>query len=146
MRSRGRLCPWEHGLLTAQATDRPPRTTFRQAPVFDSVSSVALQSALDGLSLRQRTIAHNIANVNTPGYHARRVSFEDALARSVGAGSAEMTAATTGTSLEPTNLEGNNVNLETETLSNVDTVLRYQFATQAVGGEANSLRTALRTN
>lgn len=126
--------------------DRPPGTTLRQAPVFDSVSSVAMQSALDGLSLRQRTIAHNIANVNTPNYHARRVQFESTLAASVASGSKTMTAATTATSLEPTNLEGNNVNLETETLSNVDTVLRYQFATQAVGGEANSLRTALRTN
>lgn len=114
--------------------------------MFDSVTSVALQSALDGLSLRQQTIAHNIANVNTPNYHARRVAFEGALAASVASGSKTMTAATTGTSLEPTNLEGNNVNLETETLSNVDTVLRYQFATQAVGGEATALRTALRTN
>ena len=114
--------------------------------MFDSVSSIALQSALDGLALRQRAIANNIANVNTPNYHARRVQFETTLAASVAAGSKTMTAATTATSLEPTNLEGNNVNLETETLSNVDTVLRYQFATQAVGGEANSLRTALRTN
>lgn len=112
--------------------------------MFDSVSSIALQSALDGLALRQRTIANNIANVNTPGYHAQRVSFEDALAKSVRAGSGAAEA-TTARSLEPTRLDGSNVNLDTETLSNIDTVLRYQFATQAVGGEASSLRTALRT-
>jgi flagellar basal-body rod protein FlgB len=106
---------------------------------------VALSSALDGLALRQRTIANNIANVNTPGYHARRVSFEDALARSVAAGDGRVTAAT-GVSLEPTQLNGNNVNLETETLSNVDTVLRFQFASQAAGGEFTSVRTAMRTN
>ncbi|KAD3456112.1 flagellar biosynthesis protein FlgB [Arthrobacter yangruifuii] len=113
--------------------------------MFDSVSSIALQSALDGLALRQRTIANNIANVNTPGYHAQRVTFEDALAKSVKAGSGAV-AATTVRSQEPTRLDGSNVNLDTETLSNIDTVLRYQFATQAVGGEANSLRTAMRTN
>nr|WP_237686743.1 flagellar basal body protein [Arthrobacter jiangjiafuii] len=116
----------------------------KRVSVFDSVSSIALQSALDGLALRQRTIANNIANVNTPGYHAQRVSFEDALAKSVRAGSGAVEA-TTARSLEPTRLDGSNVNLDTETLSNIDTVLRYQFATQAVGGEANSLRTALRT-
>lgn len=113
--------------------------------MFDSVTSVALSSALDGLALRQRTIANNIANVNTPNYHAKRVSFEDALARSVAAGDGRVSART-GTSLEPTRLNGNNVNLETETLSNIDTVLRFQFAAQAAGGQFNSLRTAMRTN
>ncbi|MGW9403963.1 flagellar basal body rod protein FlgB [Arthrobacter sp. NPDC055585] len=113
--------------------------------MFDSVSSVALQSALNGLALRQRTIANNIANVNTPGYQAQRVSFEDALAKSVKAGNKSFTDASTARSLEPTRLDGSNVNLDTETLSNIDTVLRFQFASQAVGGEANSLRTAMRT-
>lgn len=114
--------------------------------MFDSVTSVALQSALNGLSQRQRAIANNIANVNTPNYHAQRVSFEDSLAKSITTRSRALTPATTARSLEPTRLNGNNVNLETETLSNVDTVLRFQFAANAVGGEANSMRTALRTN
>ena len=81
--------------------------------MFDSVTSVALSSALDGLALRQRVIANNIANVNTPNYHAKRVTFEDALAQSVGAGSGRVAAATQ-LSLEPTQLNGNNVNLDTE--------------------------------
>jgi flagellar basal-body rod protein FlgB len=113
--------------------------------VFDSVTATALSSALDGLALRQRTIANNIANVNTPDYHAKRVAFEDALAQSVNAGDGRA-AATTASSLEPTNTDGNNVNLDTETLSNIDTVLRYQFATQAANGQFASVRAALRTN
>ncbi|GAA1871605.1 flagellar basal body rod protein FlgB [Paeniglutamicibacter psychrophenolicus] len=119
--------------------------TLEQFVVFDSVTSLALESALDGLALRQRAIATNIANVNTPGYHARRVEFESALAKSVSEGNGHV-AATTSTSLEPTRLDGNNVNLDTETLSNIDTVLRYQFATQAASGPFNSIRTALRSN
>lgn len=113
--------------------------------MFDSVTSVALSSALDGLALRERTIANNIANVNTPGYHARRVAFEDALAKSVESGDGH-TVATTAESLEPTQLNGNNVNLDTETLSNIDTVLRFQFASQAAGTEFTAVRTAMRTN
>lgn len=113
--------------------------------MFESVTSVALESALDGLAMRQRAIANNIANVNTPGYHAERVSFEDTLARSVANGDGHATA-TTARSLEPTRLDGSNVNMDTETLSNVDTVLRYQFATQAASGTFNGIRTALRSN
>jgi flagellar basal-body rod protein FlgB len=104
-----------------------------------------MTSALDGLALRQRMIANNIANVNTPGYTAQRVQFEDALARSVAAGNGAANA-TVERFLEPTRLDGNNVNLDTETLSNVDTVLRYQFAARAVEGTFTGLRTAMRTN
>ncbi|MCU1424401.1 MAG: flagellar basal-body rod protein FlgB [Microbacteriaceae bacterium] len=113
--------------------------------MLESVTTQALSSALDGLALRQRTIASNIANVNTPGYHAKRVLFEDALAASVKRGDGTVEA-TTVTSLEPTLLNGSNVNLDTEILSNVDTVLRFQFASQAVGGAYSSLRTAMKTN
>jgi flagellar basal-body rod protein FlgB len=113
--------------------------------VLESVTSAALASAMDGLALRQRTIANNIANVNTPNYHAKRVSFEDALAESVQAGDGTVQA-TTADSLEPTQLNGNNVNLDTETLSNIDTVLRFQFAAQAAGNEFTAVRSALRTS
>jgi len=113
--------------------------------VLESVTSAALASALDGLAARQRAIANNIANVNTPGYTAERVSFEDALAASVADHDGRATA-TTARSLEPTRLDGNNVNLDTETLSNVDTVLRFQFASQAAGNQFSAIRAALKTS
>lgn len=113
--------------------------------MFDSVSINALTSAMDGLALRQRAISDNIANINTPNYHAKRVQFEEALAASIDAGNGRADA-TTGTSLEPTRLNGNNVNLDTETLSSIDTMLRYQFASQAVSGTFASMRTAMRTS
>ena len=113
--------------------------------MLESVTSAALASAMDGLALRQRTIANNIANVNTPNDHAKRVSFEDALAASVKSGEGRVQA-TTAESLEPTQLNGNNVNLDTETLSNIDTVLRFQFAARAVNTEFTAVRAALRTS
>lgn len=113
--------------------------------MFNSVTAVALESALDGLALRQRTIANNIANVNTPNFKAKRVAFEAALAGSVSAGEGRAEASVES-SLEPTRLDGNNVNLETETLSNIDTVLRYQFAARAVEGSFSAMRSAMRTN
>jgi flagellar basal-body rod protein FlgB len=111
--------------------------------MFESVSSVALKSALDGLALRQRAIADNVANIQTPGYHAKKVSFEDALSKAVSHGSGAVVAHT-ARSLEPTREDGNNVNLDEETLLNVDTNLRYQLATQAMSAEFSAVRTAIR--
>ncbi len=113
--------------------------------MFDSVTSVAMKSALDALALRQRVIADNVANIQTPGFLAGRVSFEDELARAVERGGGPVEASV-DRSLEPTKTNGNNVNLDTETLLNVDTNLRYQVATRAIDGTFSSIRTAMRTS
>jgi flagellar basal-body rod protein FlgB len=113
--------------------------------VFDSVTSVALSSALDGLAARQTAIADNVANLQTPNYHAKRVQFEDALKAAVAEGSGAATA-TSSRSLEPTDTNGNNVNLDTETVSNVDTNLRYSLATQAMSGQFSAIRAAMKTS
>jgi flagellar basal-body rod protein FlgB len=131
----------EHGSLA-----RGHGSAFRPLGVSvlgsDSVAITALTSALDGLAARQRVIADNIANVNTPNFHAQRVVFEDALAQSVRNGDGSVVP-TVHRSMEPTRTDGNNVNLDTETLSNVDTVLRYQFAARAVNAPFQAMRTAL---
>ncbi|GAB3681706.1 flagellar basal body rod protein FlgB [Angustibacter aerolatus] len=116
--------------------------------MFDDVSSVALTSALRGLASRQRAIANNISNIETPGFHATRVTFEDSLREAVGSGDSGAVAdvaPSSRTSLEPTRQDGNNVNLDTETLSSVDTNLRYQLALRAVDHEFSVLRTSMRT-
>jgi flagellar basal-body rod protein FlgB len=113
--------------------------------VFGSISFDARSSALDALSLRQRAIADNIATVQTPGYQAKRVQFEDALTAAVSKGSGAVSARTL-TSLEPTREDGNNVNLDTEVLSNIDTNLRYQLATRAMDGKFAAIRSAIRSS
>ncbi len=113
--------------------------------MFDSVTSTAMKSALDALSMRQRVIADNIANVNTPGFLAGRVQFEDALAKAVSAGRDAAVTPQVQRSLEPTRENGNNVNLDTETLSNIDTNLRYQVAVRSIDGGFSAIRTAIRS-
>ncbi|MBW4095809.1 MAG: flagellar biosynthesis protein FlgB [Acidobacteria bacterium] len=111
--------------------------------MIESVTANALNSALNGLSLRQRTIANNVANINTPGYHAQRVMFEDALSQAVsnGTGAANPTIKS---SLEPTQLNGNNVNLDEETLNSIETNLRYEFASNAMNNQFTAVRAALK--
>ena len=113
--------------------------------MFNDVTGVALRSALAGLAARQRTIADNVANIQTPGFLAGRVQFEDALRSAVDEGSGAA-APTTSRSLEPTRLDGNNVNLDREVLANIDTGLRYQLMTRAVDDRFSLLRTSLRTS
>ena len=51
--------------------------------LFDKGTAPALLRSLDASMLRSRTIANNIANVNTPGYRRVEVSFEDELRRAL---------------------------------------------------------------
>jgi flagellar basal-body rod protein FlgB len=111
--------------------------------VFDNVTTVSLTSALDNLALRQRVTADNVANIETPNFHARRVSFENALADNVNGGGDGNVQATVASSLEPTREDGNNVNLDTETLSDIDTGLRYQLALRAMDSQFSVLKTSI---
>ena len=113
--------------------------------MFDDVASAALRVALTGLAARQRVIADNIANVETPNFRAGKVQFEAALSAAVSSGrSPAQVQPTVGRSLEPTRLNGSNVNLDEETLSNVDTNLRYQLALQALDGKYSMLRNVIK--
>jgi flagellar basal-body rod protein FlgB len=112
--------------------------------VLDDITSVAVRTALDGLAMRQRVIADNIANVETPGFLAGKVSFENSLAAAVANGDPGAAQPSTARSLEPTRLNGNNVNLDEETLSNVDTGLRYQLMLRAMDNKVGLITSVLR--
>jgi len=53
---------------------------------MEDISFLALQKLLDAAALRQRVIANNLANVNTPGYCRRVVKFDDHLAKALATG------------------------------------------------------------
>jgi flagellar basal-body rod protein FlgB len=112
--------------------------------VLDDVVTTTLHRALTGLSTRQRVTADNIANIETPGYLAGRVQFEDALRTAVADGTPADARSRVERSLEPTRLNGNNVNLDHETLSNVDTGLKYQLMLRALDGKYGLLRDVIR--
>jgi flagellar basal-body rod protein FlgB len=113
--------------------------------VFDDVSSSALRVAVIGLSARQTAISQNIANIETPGYLAKKVKFEEALTSAVASGESPASVkADVKTSLEPTRINGNNVNLDEETLSHVDTMMRYQLALRAMDGKYSMLREVIK--
>lgn len=101
----------------------------------DSVDSV-LHAALRGLSLRQQVIADNIANSDTPGFHARVVRFEDRLqqimaddSRGGGTSPSEVLSEAAPTVEEAVGrqakVDGNTVDMDQELVGMTDTTMRY---------------------
>ena len=107
----------------------------------------ALHASLTGLQQRQRVTADNIANVQTPGFLAGRVDFESTLRSELANGETPAVSQRSVTrSMDPTRTDGNNVNLDTETVIQTETGLRYQLAINALDGKYALLRSALRTS
>jgi flagellar basal-body rod protein FlgB len=112
--------------------------------VLDDLASLTFRTALTGLAARQRATADNIANIETPGFLAGRVTFEDSLRAAVSDGNPTQGGHSIARSLEPTRLNGNNVNLDHETLTNIDTGLRYQLMLRAVDHKVSLITNVLR--
>ena len=104
----------------------------------------AIHSALRGLALRQRTAADNIANVDTPGFTARRVSFEGSLRNALTIGQPDLASPSVVASTAPAGVDGNNVNLDDETVSLVQTGLQYQTMLEAMNAKFRLLRDAMK--
>lgn len=110
----------------------------------DPVGAV-LKSALDGLALRQRVAANDIANVDTPGFTASSVDFEDSLRAAIAdgtVGEAEPVP-TVEASAAPRGANGNNVDLATETMTSMQAVYQYQLLSRAVGDRYSLVTTAI---
>ena len=115
--------------------------------MLEDTTMTALHAALSGLSQRQRVTADNIANINTPGFLAGRTDFESALSGELaGGGTPQVTGGTVARSLEPTNTNGNNVNLDEEEQILSRTGLSYQLALNGLDSKYSLLRTSLQTS
>ena len=110
--------------------------------MIDSTGSV-IYAALNGLAARQRVIANNVANVETPGFIAGRVSFEDSLRDAIAGGDAANTSVAMRRSADPVNVNGNNVSLDSEVVSLTQADLTYQLMIQALNHKFGLLRTAI---
>lgn len=111
-------------------------------PISDVVTS-ALTVAMDGLDARQRATSSNIANVETPGYLAREVNFEDSLRAAISGGDPSSASFSVEQSLAATRTNGNNVNIDFEVLDGAENVLRQRLVVQALNAKYALLRTAI---
>lgn len=108
----------------------------------DPISS-AIQIALGGLSDRRRVINDNISNIQTPGYLAGTTDFETSLNAALNGDTSVSFKPTHAKSLAATRLDGNNVDLDNETIAATDTNLRYQAMVEAMNVKFRTLKAAL---
>ncbi len=113
--------------------------------MLDDLSISTLHAALNGLSARQRAISDDIANVNTPYYRSRSVSFEADLRRAIDRGRdpLEVRPEVVYSPAAP-GLTHNNVNLPDATVASVNTQLAYELVMRATGDRFSVLRAAAR--
>jgi len=107
-----------------------------------------LGAALDGFALRQRVIADNIANVDTPGFRPSSVEFESALRDAIddpdeltGAGPDAGLRITSTPTQTPVGANGNAVDLRKEALAAIQTQFQYQLLSRAISDSADLVRT-----
>jgi len=103
--------------------------------------SDSLERYMDLLSARQKVVASNIANADTPGYKTKDIDFES-----------EFHSAIHGAGVEtfevdglPVKNDGNNVSLDRESRLLAENDMRFNLASNLLRSEVQAIRAALQT-
>ena len=93
---------------------------------------------MDLLSTRQKLVASNIANADTPGYHTRDIDFQFEFQNAAGGEPRILEAA----GLAAKN-DGNNVSLDRESRLLAENALRFQMASNLMRSQIRAVRSAI---
>lgn len=115
------------------------------------IASTVLSKTLDTAAARQKTIANNIANVETPGYKRKFVSFEDALKNilerpsrnGVRDGLKRFSPSAQTDLASPSREDGNNVNIDAEIADLAKNSMQDKAASVLLEGKISMLRSAI---
>jgi flagellar basal-body rod protein FlgB len=98
-----------------------------------------IEHYMDLLSRRQKLVASNIANADTPGYHTRDIDFQFEYMSLVKGETPQV--------IEPQDLsarpDGNNVNLDREARMLAENSLRFSLASQLMRSQIRVVRSAI---
>ena len=104
-----------------------------------------LQGYLKVTSDRQQLVASNIANADTPGYHTKDINFQTAMQQAVNEnGNVRLTPAVNEVEGLTERPDGNNVNIDRESLLLGETQLQYQVGVQLIKEEFHRLLIAIK--
>jgi flagellar basal-body rod protein FlgB len=106
-----------------------------------------LTKLLDVGNLRQRVIAQNVANVNTPGYQRLEVKFEDAfsreLARNNPTSAVQVGPKVVASGSGPVRADGNDVDIDAEIGRMTKNALLMNAYTQILASKIAAQRAAI---
>jgi len=111
---------------------------FKYGGMLDPIAG-QLERYMDLLSARQKLVASNIANADTPGYHTEDIDFQSEFQNA--AGLAPRTIEVTGLAMKN---DGNNVSLDRESRLLSENALRFQLASSLMRTEIQSVREAIK--
>ena len=97
-----------------------------------------LEHYMDLLSARQKLVASNIANADTPGYHTQDLDFQAEFRNATGV----MPHLSDVADLKVKN-DGNNVSLDREARLLAENALRFQVASQLMKTQIRTVRSAI---
>src|SRR5438128_2182718 len=106
--------------------------------MLDGLSN-RLERYLDVLSTRQKLVAANIANADTPGYHTRDLDFQSEFQRQW-RGLGPVVREVSGLAVKN---DGNNVSLDREARLLAENALRFNVASNLLRSQIRMVRTAI---
>lgn len=112
------------------------------------------EKSLDYLWKKEAVTAGNLANVDTPGYKAKYVTFEDMYRAKLKGASGDRAAVRQAANsavwlveesdTETARMDGNNVVADAEMSELTRTALQYQYVIQSVNSEISRLSTVIK--
>lgn len=101
--------------------------------------SINLERYMDLLSARQKLVASNIANADTPGYKTRDIDFQTEFRNAIDPARPQV-AEVSGLK---TKNDGNNVNIDRESRLLAENDIRFSIATSLMKTRFKTLRAAI---
>ncbi len=98
-----------------------------------------LEKYLDLLSARQKLVASNIANADTPGYKTKDIDFQQEFMSMVN-GQQPLTVDAQGLAIKP---DGNNVNVDREARMLAENAMRFNVASTLLRTQINIVKEAI---
>lgn len=100
---------------------------------------------------RQRMIASNIANADTPGYVARDFDFAKALREATSSAGGSDPSRRAGAMLRyaapaQTNLDGNSVDMDRERAAFADNAVKYESTLRFINGSVRTMLDAMKSH
>jgi flagellar basal-body rod protein FlgB len=103
-----------------------------------------LQGYLQVTSDRQQLVTTNMANVDTPGYHTKDIDFKTAMQQVMDHGELKLQPASMSLDNLPERPDGNNVNVDRESMMMSETQLQYQMGVQLIKEQFHELLSAIK--
>ena len=110
--------------------------------MFDSKEFGLMRSSLDGLAVQQQAILHNLANLETPGYKAKYVTFEDTLREAQGE-RYDLKAHVYTDEATSIRADGNNVDADAESMKLYQNYVQQLYLYQKISGQFTNFRYVL---